>query len=360
MSEMSFRKLNYLCLILASALAVISCKDDDETTVTPSLDGSLSFLVPEYVLPEAVVTMVPSGVAHPDGEELGYCWKVSPTMTKADTTRYENGLDKNGKPSDGSFTHTFSDTLKTYTVTGYAFAKGYSTSTSKSHYVTVVKGGLDGSIKNIALTGMPSVEVNGATFPYVTIGSTDWMCRNMSAPAAGAPYMNNRAMDDVFGRYYSYEEALEICPEGWQLPSEKDWIELAVAAGAEDITEYETIKGIAAAIMGNTYFNDDLMWEYWPSVGEITNSTGISMMPVGYATLGNKNTSPKENEFIDNTYPQAMFKGYKQYAAFWTADTAKDEEGMAYYRYLISEQPDLFIEKGDINSFGASVRCIRK
>ena len=112
--------------------------------------------------------------------------------------------------------------------------------------------------------------------------------------------------------------------------------------------------------MGNTYFNDDLMWEYWPSVGEITNSTGISMMPVGYATLGNKNTSPKENEFIDNTYPQAMFKGYKQYAAFWTADTAKDEEGMAYYRYLISEQPDLFIEKGDINSFGASVRCIRK
>ena len=359
MSKMSFKKLNYLYLVFASALAITSCKDDDETAITPSLEGNLSFFAPEYVLPEATVKMTPSGVTHPDGEELGYYWKVTPTMTKADTTRYENGLDKDGKPSDGSFTHTFSDTLQTYTVTGYAFAKGYSY-TSKSQYITVVDGGLDGSIKNPALTGLPSENVNGTIYPYVTIGSTDWMCRNISDPTAGAPYMNNKAMSDVFGRYYSYEEALEICPEGWQLPSEADWVALARAAGAEDAAEYETINGIAAAIMGDAYFNDELMWEYWPSVGEITNSTGISMIPAGYVTLGYKNTNPQQNEFIDHTYPQALFKGYKQYAAFWTADEAKDEEGMAYYRYLISEQPDLLIGKGGINSFGASVRCIRK
>ena len=356
---MSSRNLKYLFLFIAAA-AVMSCKDDDDDlSVAPSLDGTLSFNAPEFVLPETTLTLTPSGVSHPDGEEIGYYWKVTPTMTTADTTRFEDGLDKNGKPSDGSFTHTFSDTLQTYTVSGYAYAKDYSY-TTKSEYVTVVKGGVDGSITRLLIYDKPSVTIDGKKYIYTTVGSTDWMCRNISDETAGAPYMNNTAMSDVFGRYYSYEEALTICPEGWQLPSEEDWVELAKAAGAENAEPYEILEGIAAAIMGNAYFNDVLMWEYWPAVGDITNRTGLSMIPAGYATLNEKNPSPIQNEFKENAYPQALFKGYAEYAAFWTADAAEDEEGMAYYRYLICDQPDLMIGKGGVNSFGASVRCIRK
>ena len=88
--------------------------------------------------------------------------------------------------------------------------------------------------------------------------------------------------------YHSYEEALEVCPDGWQLPTEADWLEAAAAAGAEGAQAYDTIEGIAAALMGNGYFNEDLMWEDWPQVGDITNATGLSFIPTGYAVVKNQ------------------------------------------------------------------------
>lgn len=110
---MNLRKLKSLLLMAACILAAVSCKDEEEETNVAYLDGSLSFQLPEFVLPGESIKMIPKGLTHPDGGEIGYCWKVTPTMTKYDTTRFENGLDKNGNESDGSFLHTFSDTLQT-------------------------------------------------------------------------------------------------------------------------------------------------------------------------------------------------------------------------------------------------------
>lgn len=354
---MNHRKLYSLFLIAAGAITLLSCnKDEDSGTVLPSLSGNLDFTVPEYVLQDTKVRMTPRGAVHPDGKELGYYWKLLTPMPEPDTTRYENGLDIYGNPSDGSKSYTIPDTLKTYSVVCYAYASGYSY-TSKTKAVTAVKGGIDGSITGLGLASMQT-EMG---YPYVTIGNTDWMCRNMSTEDAGTPYANCKAMSDVFGRYYSYEEALTVCPEGWELPTDADWTALAKAAGATDADEvHSDIKGIAAALMGDGSFNDELMWEFWPEVGEITNSTGMSVIPVGYAMLNTKADEVKEDKFIDYTYPNAQYKGYMNYAAFWTADKVEGEEGMAYYRYLIATQPDLIIGKTSTTSFGASVRCIRR
>lgn len=357
---MSLGKLNSLLLIGMMALCAVSCKEDEETTVSPSLDGYLEFSAPEFIRPGTQLTMVPHGVTHPDEEELGYYWKVTPTMTKYDTTRFENGLDKLGKPSDGSFTHRFSDTLQTYSVYGYAYAQGYSYKSS-SVYCTVVSGGINESITNLGLSeSTPSEVIGGKRYYYTTVAGTDWLMQNIGKSTAGAPYKNCSAMSDVFGRYYSYEEARTICPEGWTLPSEQDWIALAKASGAEgEIEEYSNISGIAAALMGNAYFNGTRLWDYWPEVGDITNASGLSIIPAGYAMLGARDASPKQDENIDYSYPNAIFKGYMEYAAFWTADTVESEDDMAYYRYIIAKQPDLMIGKADTKSFGASVRCVR-
>lgn len=337
---MSHRKLNILIFAMAASLCMISCKDDDETTVTPSLDGALTFdNVPEYVLPNTTITLTPSGVEHPDGEELGYYWKVSPTKPNADTTRFQTGLDKQGNPSDGSFTFTFTDTLQTCTITGYAFAAGYSYS-SKTVECTVVKGGIDNSITNLGLADKSSITVDGIVYPYVNIAGLDWLCRNIADSSAGAPYRNSEVMGDVFGRYYSFEEAQTICPEGWRLPTDAEWEAAATAYGDK-----------IADLMGNAYFNGNLMWEYWPAVGDITNTSGLSMIPVGYAMLSGKNE--------EGDYTSAIFKGYSEYAVFWTSDAVEEEEGMAYYRYIICNQPEFMLGKGDATTFGASVRCVR-
>lgn len=92
------------------------------------------------------------------------------------------------------------------------------------------------------------------------------------------------------------------------------------------------------------------MWEYWPSVGKPSNKSGLCMIPTGYVNLG--------AQAQDGTYPNASFKGVYEYAAFWTAD--KTDDGMAYYRYIFYDQPDMMIGTGDANAFGAAVRCVRE
>ena len=88
---MNFRKLIY---IAALVLAVVSCSKDEETEATPGLNGTLSIVgLPEFMSPGATFTLHPKGAVHPDGKELNYSWKVSPSMSKYDTTEV--------------FTHTF-------------------------------------------------------------------------------------------------------------------------------------------------------------------------------------------------------------------------------------------------------------
>ena len=350
---MSLRKLNSLVIAAIALLALASCKKDEETKVDPSLNGVLKFDIDEFIAPGQIITMTPTGLSHPDGKEIGYYWKVTPGMSRSDTTRYENGLSDDGKPSDGSFAYRFSDSLATYTISCYGFAEGYSSSYA-SAYVTVVKPGLDGSITGTGINKKdPKIEADGIEYYYISHNGLDWFRNNLANPAYGVPYSNAEAVSNVLGRFYSYEEASEACPEGWRLPTDQEWIDLASSLDEKASAEaYNTVPAIASDLMANARMNGDIMWEYWPEVGEITNKGGISMIPAGYSNLGERTSEGK--------YPTASFFGVFEYAAFWTADKVEDEPGMAYYRYLICDQPDMYAGKGDMNTFGASVRCVRK
>ena len=346
---MSFRKL-YLLVFAAAVLTAVSCKKDDDTKVLPSLNGSLTFYAPEFIAPGQKLTMTPKGVSHPEGGELGYYWKVTPGMSVSDTTRYENGLTLDGKESDGTFSYTFPDTLGTYTISAYAFAKGYS-GASRVRYATVVIGDMTGKgsiTENGIKSSDPKITVDGIDYYYTNIAGLDWFRHNLANPSFGAPYNNDAAMGPVFGRYYSFEEAVQACPEGWRLPSEEDWLSLGKELGSEG-EKFGLIKDVASKLMVDVYFNGIQMWEYWPEVGEKTNSSRMSVIPAGYANLGVREA--------DGSYKDVESNGVYEYAAFWTADT--DEDGMAYYRYLICDQSDMMISKGDPEAFGASVRCVR-
>jgi len=350
---MSLRTLHSLFFAASIVLAAVSCKKDEETEVLPTLNGDLSFHVPEFVTPNQLVTMTPKGVSHPDGNGIGYYWKVTPGMEKADTTRLEDGKSPvDGKDSDGSFTYEFSDSLGTYNVSCYGFAKGY-TSVSESKYVTVVKGGLDGSVTGTGIKGYDShINVDEQEYFYISHNGLDWFRNNLALSDKGAAYKNATPMSDVFGRFYSYEEAMTACPEGWRLPTDKEWTELAASIRPESKADvHQPIPGIAADFMADVQYNQMDMWEYWPAVGSITNKSGMAMIPAGYANLG---------AIEDGSYPTAAFFGLYEYAAFWTADKVETEAGMAYFRYLICDQPDMQIGKGDIKTFGANVRCVRE
>jgi uncharacterized protein (TIGR02145 family) len=349
---MSLRKLNSIFWIAAALIVSSSCKKDDDKT-TPSLHGTLSFKVTEFVNPGHLMTMTPKGITHPKDEGIGYSWKVTPGMTYSDTVRLQNGMSPEGKPSDGSFSYRFGDSLATYTVSCTAFAKGY-TSSYYSAYVTVVKPGLDETLTGTGIKAAdPSITAGNNKYYYTNPTSElDWMRNNLAVEPYGAPYENAKATSYILGRYYSYEEALQACPEGWRLPTDQEWRELAKHINSDsEAGAYETIPGIAADFMADVSFNSNKMWEYWPQVGEITNKAKIAVIPAGYANLGERSE--------DGTYPNASFLGTYEYAVFWTADLVENEPGMAYYRYIFCDQPDMYAGKGDTKTFGASVRCVR-
>ena len=109
--------------------------------------------------------------------------------------------------------------------------------------------------------------------------------------------------------------------------------------------------------MANVSFNSYTMWTYWREVGDPTNESRLAMIPVGYANLGEKASSPEADTYLDLLYPEASFKGLYEYATFWTADDASADE--AYYRYLYQKSSELKIGKADKKYFGASVRCVK-
>lgn len=358
---MSLHKLKSMLIVAAIAIAAVSCKEEDDLNIV-YVDGKLGFELPEFIHPGQVLTMTPKGLTHPDGGEIGYYWKVTPTMPNTfDTTRFLNGLDRNGKPSDGSYTFKFSDTLQTYTVYCNGFSEGYSTS-SVNFKTTAVKPGPEQSIKGtgINLNTDPYVKVNGIEYYYTTVGNLDWFRQDLSYSAVGTPFRNSEAMDGVFGLYFNHEEAMKACPEGWRLPSDEEWVALATAfsgnsgSDAADNSGYihNTVPGVAGKLAADAYFNEIKMWEYWPSMGQITNESRMSLIPTGYVNLG-----PADK---DGNYPSAEFKGVYEYAAYWTADKVEGEENMAYYRYLQCKTPDFMTGKGDVKSFGAAVRCVRE
>lgn len=384
---MSFKHFCSALFITAAIAATISCKKDEDTETKPSLNGNLRFKgLPEYIsaverdqdgnpvkgddgkVVKKTYSVAPNGVHHPENKPIGYYWRQTP--------RTDNGTAKNDttKAEDGSSILKFKDSLYTCTVLCGAFADGYYDS-SISTYTTIVEPGINGSVTN---AGFPETyeKTNGkpTLFPYADdisdvyteIGGYRWMRRNLSsvaggkAAASGIPFRNCEAMDDVFGKYYTYNEAVDACPAGWELPDDEAWIALAKAVNPGlEIKQHSKIEGTAGAMMANALFNADvrksdeenaenknyLMWEYEPKV-KITNATGLSVLPLGYAD----NTTNFKASFKDNSN--------KPYAVFVTGDP--DGEDKAYFRYIIEGDNTLHIGSFDKSSFRASVRCVQK
>ncbi len=325
-------------LYLAAALLVLSAchKKEEQTEMEPYLDGVLSFSIPSYVLQSQTLTLVPYGAVNPTTGNVGYCWKPS-WKTTTDTTKTETG------PGDGSWTVTMPSEIGPYTITCYAFAKGYSyLNAEKSIYVVdpTVGVSLKGTSYQIDSVSMEDAR-DGGTYYLTTSDGKVWTQNNLFYSGSGVPFDNSPAVDPIFGRFYTWEEAVGACPEGWHLPSDAEFAALAnsYVEGAS-FKAGENFTGAAGALMADAYFLGNKMWTFWPDV-KITDKAKFSAIPVGYA--------------IDQEGIQ-KYVGAKSYAVFWTAD----EDGDAgIYRYIYVDKNNVYVAKGDKTSFRASVRCVK-
>lgn len=335
---MNFRKAILYSIVAISALAAVSChksKDDTDTKLT--LSGTLTFDSPIYVLKGDVLKITPKGLSG-NNVDIGYYWTASPMYTTKDTTRCLGDPETN----DGTYNLVVKDTsVMTFTIGCVAFADGYYTK-SASYYCTLVDPDFGGSLDGDGiLPGTPKVR-DGRTGKYLfykTIGDRDWTVRNVNYPESGRSFASSPAMDDIFGRYYTWEEAQSVCPTGWRLPSDADWLALAQVGGYTGTDASADFLGAAGSLMANATFNGSRMWEYWPAV-KITNSTGFAALPTGYGI------AQTEDEYFGN-----------EYAVFWSSESYDEEQGV--YRMINVNRPDVMRGAGYKNNFLAPVRCVR-
>lgn len=334
-------------LLLSSVLLVAAlsgCKKDDDPT-SLYFNGSMRLPFEKYVEAGYVKTFSVDSlinVSLEDGskEGIGYACTF-PLVTKRDTL----------KPKKGDFKKTTfaveaPDSLATFSVVLTAFADGYVDNSASASF-TVVNSGING--KRTTLSGYDIRDDDktfiddrdGTEYYYTEQNGLQWMRQNLSWAGSGMSFERSAsdAVARIFGRYYTWNQAGTVCPEGWRLPSDKEWAGLAASFGC-DASEGRDIQGFAGKAMENIYFNRARMWEYWRDV-KIDNAAGLSAAPFGYAMID-------EDSFT--------FTGFGQYAVFWTSS---EDEGLGAYRYIFGEKDSLFYGTADKDYFAASVRCVR-
>ena len=360
---------NITVILAASlaALAILSCKKDEEEQETlPSLSGIVRFEdAPDpYLKKNATITVKPYGVKHPEGKSIGYYCKAS-WKDENDTIKFESSSEFIAEKQVFTLPE---DSLGTFSITCTAFASGYYSTSSAESFTTVdpEESMID---MELGFSGTYGKATDDGGREYRTVkvegGSLIWFAENLAYAGPeespiGIAYENAEAMSDIFGRFYTWEEALTACPDGWRLPTEADWLDLAKALSGDSSLELnQDYEGFTGKMMVDAKFNskDNVMWEYWPDV-RITNSSGLSMIPCGFANIYEDDDDPA-GAF-------GVFSTVNQFAAFWTGTgnedyATGDEPGysQAYFRYMDWNTPLLRIGTAPVLSFATTVRCVR-
>lgn len=175
---------------------------------------------------------------------------------------------------------------------------------------------------------------DGRVYKTVKIGVQTWMAENLNyADSAKTPSLkgnswcvdNDTVNCNVAGRLYTWAAALEVCPNGWHLPTAGEWSFLINALG-----KAKTVGGILKSITG------------WGNGGQGVNGTddyGFSALPAGiWRGTGEK--------FYNDGFG----------ALFWSS-TEDDEFGA--HALSLWDESNLADLDYFIKDLGASVRCIK-
>ncbi len=148
-----------------------------------------------------------------------------------------------------------------------------------------------------------------------------WMAQNLNFEVPGSwCYENNPDHCKMYGRLYTWETALTVCPSGWHLPSEEEWVVL------------ERYLGLSAEEV-------KIMLDRGEGAGtKLRDESGFKALPGGFWNSHNR-----------------TFEDLGKRASWWSS-TPWDHYAM---------RRTLFFDKTTINrdpatrSLGFSVRCIK-
>jgi len=204
------------------------------------------------------------------------------------------------------------------------------------------------------LTGLQAQtvkDIDGNVYKTVTIGTQVWMAENLkttkyrngdlirttspatldisgeSTPKYQWAYDGNESNVATYGRLYTWYAVTDsriVCPTGWHLPSDGEWITLTTYLGGE------SVAGGKLKEIGTTHWNS-------PNTGA-TNETGFTAFPSGYR----------------NHYGICYDIG--NYGYWWSSTELSATS--AYYRHM--SYGNSYVYRNYLaKDYGFSVRCLR-
>ncbi len=283
----------------------------------------------------------------------GVCWSTLPDPTVADD-----------HTTDGSGTGNFTSQVTGLTTGTTYYIRAYAVNSLGTGY---------GNTVSFTTRADPVTDHDGNVYETVIIGEQTWMAENLkvthyadgtaieyvpdtvdweylaSREKAYSYYANDSAFGDTYGYLYTSAAARNglsdiesnpsgiqgVCPDGWHIPSDAEWIQLEVVLGMDPSTA--TRMDWRGSPVGNRLKATEA--EHW-NTEEGTNTSGFTGLGAGY-----RNTAGAYMNLYDRAY-------------FWSA-TAGGDDRYCFVRILGATEPGVGRFRYSVDSHGCSVRCVK-
>jgi uncharacterized protein (TIGR02145 family) len=255
-----------------------------------------------------------------------------------------------GKTQNGSGTGSFTSELTELNADTEYFVRAYATNSMGTAYGNEVNFGTSELI-----SGTFTDSRDNNVYKWVKIGEQIWMAENLAyLPAVSPPsegsdtlsyyYVYGYNGTDVnaakstnnyatYGVLYNWPATLEACPEGWHLPSDNEWEQLAVFISTDNggyhrsSISWETVGKHLKATYG------------WINNGSGTDDYGFSLLPGG-----------------GRNYPLGNFDKVGQTVSLWSSTEFNNTD--VWDRYLWNDDTRFYFYYHNKNN-GMSVRCVK-
>ena len=321
--------LSYLWRGIIACSLLSACGEEDETTASSgilSMQGTITANLHDYAVRNTTLFLKAEGITTPAKDKITYQWTIadpSSLYVWGQVIKY-----KFPAGAESSVTVTLSGTADGY----------YGSSTAKT--ITLIENSFAQTVDGLAGGANTFDDTrDGQTYQYAQIGGYDWMTQNLNFAGAGKSYKNQPGYDIVFGRLYSWVEATNSCPPGWELPDTTAWNNLGQTLNDDAPVTFESYwQKLGSYAAANAVINEKKLWPYDPNnIKE--NKKGWNALPAGEFSGG-------------------IFTGNGQYGHWWSATPYPSKTDYAYSRYIVYNNAAFYFVDRHKQSY-LSVRCVR-
>jgi len=170
--------------------------------------------------------------------------------------------------------------------------------------------------------GLLTDKRDSKVYHTVKIGSQWWMAENLNHKVTNSYCYDKKEENcEVYGSLYSLKEATTVCPDGWHLPTAKEF------------------NVMSKLVSDNNFALKETGTNHWDGTNAMTtNETGFTALPAGYLW--------------------GKYSNLGKAANFWTSEQAQMKSN--FYIHMKSENSVMYFEREQNYGMSAfSVRCLK-